>query len=114
MKIEIGNRKLIDITQDELMGLCMIEKVHAHADYWNPPIITDYDKKMFSDTIVMDYHSFRIEDGLKSDTLVFFFNHKEFTFHYHRKNREHDKGNNRLNLESIKYLISLGFDLPIY
>lgn len=114
MNLEIGKRKLIDITQDELIQICIIEKVIGSLEYWRAPIVTDFDNKMFPDTIVIDYHSLRIDDGLKGDTLVFYFNHQDFRFHYRKEDRNETQGSDRLNIQSIKYLISKGFDVPIY
>lgn len=112
MKLEIGKRKLIEITQEELLELCVIEKVHSFFEYWGRPIVTDFDKNMFSDTICIDYHSFKIEDGFQSKTISFYFNHQELNFHWNMEGRMTQR--NRLRLESYKYLISKGFDLPIY
>lgn len=113
MNIEIGNRKLKDITQDELIEMCLIEGVHAFLDYWSKPIVTDFDNKMFSDTICIDYHSLRLEDKFKSMTIMFYFNYTDFRYHWHREGQEHNT-RKRLKIESIKYLLSKGFDLPIY
>lgn len=110
--LEIGDRKLSSITADEILDVVMIEGCHAHLDFWNKPIILEYNNSMFSDTIVVDYQSTRIEDGVKSDVMTFFFELKWFSYNYHseRLDRSHSK---RFSLEAIKYLLSKGFYLPL-
>lgn len=116
MNIDIGSKKLSSITQEDVLQIVIIEGCIPCLEYWNKPIILQYDNTMFSDSIVLDYHSFRIEDNEESSIFVFFFNHKDISFHYHRDRHSIERrvGGNRLKLESIKYLISKGYDIPIY
>lgn len=116
MNIEIGNKKLSSITADDVLAIAIIEGCMPCLDYWDKPIILEYDNTMFSDSVVLDYHSFRTKDNLHSDVYVFFFNHKDISYHYHRDRHSIERrvGGNRLKLESIKYLISKGYDIPIY
>lgn len=116
MNIKIGDKKLSSITADDVLQIVIIEGCIPCLDYWHKPIILDFDNTMFSDSIVLDYQSFRIKDNIESSIFVFFFNHKDISYHYHRDRHSIERrvGGNRLKLDSIKYLISRGYDIPIY
>lgn len=49
-------------------------------DFWGNPVITDIDRNMFANTIVIDYEQTRIEDGEKSLTVMFF-EYNSLTYH---------------------------------
>jgi hypothetical protein len=54
---------------------------------------------------------------MKSSDFVFFFRFNNFSFHYtidYEKNKKQNLNSNRISLETIKYLISKGYDIPIY
>ncbi len=114
MKLEIGKRKLIDITQEELIELILIEGWCSVSEYWSDPIITDLNKTLFSDTIFIEYHSLRKSDNLQSERICFYLNHGEFTFHIEQKGRNNTERTFNFKIQSIKYLIEKGFDIPIY
>jgi len=117
MIIEIGNKPLREISADELKQIVIIEGCcpvieHNGEKIWNEPVITDFNNTMFSDTLVLDYNSYRKTDNLKSSDYVLFFNFKDFRCHY---TKDHQPGNGkRIGLETIKYLIKNGYDVPIY
>jgi len=116
MKVEIGKRKLIDITVFDLFELIIIEGVVSGLEYWNKPYMTDFTKTMFSDTIVIDYNQTRKSDGMLNDTLIFYFNHEKLSFHWRRESQNNSRPDqsSRLRIESIKFLIQKGYDVPIY
>lgn len=118
MIIEIGNKPLKELTAEDLRQIIIIEGCSPSLEYWNEPEITDFTNTMFSDTIVIDYLAYRKEDNLKSCEYTFFFNFKDFRFHYVR---DYEKGNpnyqpngKRVGLSTLRYLISQGFDVPLY
>lgn len=122
MIIEIGNIPLKDITAEDLLqiviieGCCPVIKYNEH-DIWKQPVITDFNNTMFSDTIVLDYSSYRVADNIKSGEYVFFFNFKDFRFHYTKdydQNKNQNPNGNRVCFETIKFLINRGYDVPIY
>lgn len=115
MKIlKIGNRDLATITKEEVLQVVMIEGCCAHLDYWDIPELTYFNNTIFSSTVVLEYFSKRKEDDIKGDVFVFFFNHKKFIFHYHNKYNLGMSSSHRLSLDTIKYLLKQGFNLPIY
>ena len=122
MIIEIGNKPLKEMVAEDLLQLVIIEGCCPFIEYecekiWSEPKITDFDNKLFSDTLVLDYNSYRIRDNYKSSDFTFFFDFKTFRFHYtvdYEKNKNQDSKSNRLKLESIKFLISKGYDVPLY
>lgn len=120
MIIEIGNKPLKEMTAQDLLQIVIIEGccpviMHNGEKIWNEPVITDFDNKMFSDTLVLDYTSFRVSDNMKSANYVFFFNWNDFNWHY-SKYYEQNKNLNpkRVCFETIKYLIAQGYDVPLY
>jgi hypothetical protein len=117
LHIEIGDANLKDLTKEQLIEIILIEGCTLHLDYWKQPVILDFSNKMFSDTLVIDFNQFRKEDNLQGRTIVFFFNFKDFSYHWHFKGEENDFSNTRrarVKMETIKYLIKNGFDVPLY
>lgn len=123
MIIEIGNKPLKEMTAEDLLQLVIIEGccpviMSNGKKIWNEPIIKDFDNKMFSDTHVLDYVSFRCIDNAKSCEYSFFFNWKSLNWFYsrdyHINKIQEDNRTHRACLETIKYLISKGYDVPIY
>lgn len=118
--IKIGNIPIKDISQDDILQIIKIEGVHNVFEYngkkiWDQPLVIDFCNTMFSDTVVIDYQQKRISDGLEGNIIVFFLNHNNFSFHWHFKDEDSSvsKGS-RLRIESIKYLIEKGYDVPLY
>jgi hypothetical protein len=118
MNVEIGNKPLKELTAEDLRQIVLIEGCSPSLEYWNEPQITDFANTLFSDTIVIDYLAYRKDDNLKSCEYTFFFNFKEFRFHYVRYyekvNPNHQPNSKRVGLETLRYLISQGFDVPLY
>lgn len=114
MIIEIGNRPLKDITQNDVLELAIIEGCCPSLVYWNRPNILDFDNTMFSETVTIDYESSKIENGATSDVFCFFFNFIKLSFHYSRnyKNNGIIIPTKNLSLESISYLIKQGYYIP--
>lgn len=115
-EVKIGDKKLSSITKEDVLRIAIIEGCCPCFDYWNEPTALDFDNIMFSDCVVLDYQSIRKEDNWKSSIFVFFFHHKDISYHYHRDRLSEERMTswNRLKIESIKYLISQGYDIPIY
>ena len=63
-------------------------------------------------TVVLEYYSKRKRDNIKSCVVVFFFDHKNFSFYYRTEAIE--RRNKRISIDTIKYLLKEGFNLPIY
>lgn len=70
--INNGKRQLRDITDQELRVIVEMSGCYGHKDYWGNFTITDIDRNMFKDSIVIDYEQTRISDGEKSLTVMFF------------------------------------------
>lgn len=118
MTLEIGNKPLPEITAEQVMELIKIIGALPSLEFWNTPVITDFSNKMFSDTVVINYHSYRISDNRESCHYIFFFNFKDFHWHYtkdfeihHKQQRHHSKN---LGIKEFRYLLQQGFDVPFY
>lgn len=122
MNIEIGNRKLSEITQNEALELIILIGAIPSLEFWNIPIIeyfeVDDDKGMYQN-VVIDYYSFRKSDELRSDDFRFFIDCKRFSFFYSKGNKffhedyKYRRGRD-FNIKIIKWLIQRGFEVPIY
>ena len=75
-----GKRQLKDITDQELRVIVEMSGHYGHKDYWGNFTITDIDRNMFANTIVIDYEQTRIDDGEKSLTVMFF-EYNSLTYH---------------------------------
>ena len=113
-QITIGDKPLMQISQVDLMELAVILGCCPCLDYWSYPEIVDFCDTMFSDTIVIVYHSKKIDGEYMSDPIEFFFKTNGLSFHYHRQNESCTNVSNRLSIEVIKFLIEKGYDVPIY
>lgn len=122
MEITIGDKPLKELKADELLQLVIIEGccpaiIYEDKRIWNEPVIKDFNNTMFSDTHYLDYSSYRISDNLQSSDYTFFFNYRNFSFHYtvdYDNNKDQPSSGKRLSIRSIKYLIEKGYDVPIY
>lgn len=120
--IEIGSKPLKEISKEDLLQIVIIEGacnviIHGGEKIWNEPVITDFDSTMFSDTVVLHYNSYRVRDNMKSADYIFFFNHKKFSWHYSRDyeaTRKQDGDSRNASINVIQYLISKGYDVPVY
>jgi len=119
--IEIGNKPLKELTSEDLLQIVIIEGccsviMHNGEKIWNEPVITDFNNTMFSDSLTLDYTSYRKSDNLKSSDYIFFFNFKDFSYHY-TKDYEQNKNqlikSKRVKLETVRYLINKGYDVPL-
>jgi hypothetical protein len=118
MNLEIGNKSLKELTPEDLRQIVIIEGCSPSLEFWNEPIIIYFTNTMFKNTIVIDYLAHRKKDNLKSCEYTFFFNFKDFRFHYVR---DYEKGSpnyrqngKRVSLSTLRYLIQKGFDVPLY
>ena len=122
MIVEIGNKPLKEMIAEDLLQLVIIEGCCNFIEYlgkkiWSEPKILDFDNKMFSDILVLDYYSIRLSDNFKSADIAFYFDFKKFQYHYtrdYKNNPNQQSKGNRLKLESLKFLISKGYDVPLY
>ena len=64
--INNGKRQLRDITDQELRVIVEMSGRYGHKDYWGNFTITDIDRNMFKNSIVIDYEQTRISDGGRS------------------------------------------------
>ncbi len=118
MVLEIGNKSLKELTAENMRQIVIIEGCSPALEFWNEPEIIGFDNQMFSDTIVLDHVSHRKSDYFRSVEYTFFFDFKKFSFHYVRDS-EKDQPNRQPNgqragLETLRYLIEQGFDVPLY
>ena len=113
-QVTIGDKPLMQISKEDILQLAIMQGCCAHLEYWNPPVLLEYNNTMFSDSVWITYQSTRKSDSIKSDVLVFFFNVRDISYHYHRENMTEQWYGRRLNLDVIKFLIEKGYDVPIY
>ena len=78
--LKSGKRQLKDITDQELQVIVEMSHHYGCKDLWGNPVITDIDRNMFQNTIVIDYEQTRINDGEKSLTVMFF-EYNSLTYH---------------------------------
>lgn len=114
VNITIGNTPLTDITKEDLLEIVVLEGCCPHISWWGTPEIVDFNNTIFSTCVVLDHISKRISDGLKSDILVFYFETKDLTFHWHKDGETSRFYRNRIGIDSIKFLIKKGYNVPIY
>ena len=122
MIIEIGNKPLKEMSAEDLRQIVIIEGccptiIHNGKEIWGEPEIADFNNTMFSDTLTLDYTSYRKSDNLKSADYIFFFNFKDFIFHYtkdYEQNTDQPSNGGRVGLETLRYLIANGYDVPLY
>ena len=113
-QITIGNTPLMKITKEDVLEIIIIEGCCPHMSCWSKPDIVNFDNTMFSRCVVLDHTSTRINDGLLSDLLVFYLDCQDLTFHWHKENNTDRFYIKRIGLESIKFLLKKGYDIPIY
>jgi hypothetical protein len=122
MIIEIGNKSLKDMSSEDVRQIVIIEGCCPYIEYngekiWSEPVMKDFNNTMFHDTHVLGYSSFRVSDNIESCYFEFYLNFKDFSYHYTRdyeSNQNQKSTGNRLGIKSIKYLISKGYDVPLY
>jgi len=105
------------MTADDLLQIVIIEGCLPSLEYWDKPTIVDFDNKMFATTHCLDYYSLRTEDKIKSSDYTFFFDFLGFSFHYTRdyeKDKEQKINGRRISIETLRFLISKGYDVPLY
>lgn len=116
--IVLGGRPLSDMDGEDLRRIAMIEGCCAYLEYWEPPVVLEFDRSTFSDTYVIDYQSRRKEDGVLSRVGQFFLDFKRMSFHrawnYDKPNRERRSlAGGRVSMATLQYLIDQGFDIPL-
>lgn len=120
MIIEIGNKKKEDITAEHMIDIIMIIGACNSLEYWNKPVVLEFDNTMFSDTIVVDYVSYRKSDNLKGQEYSFFFNYEKFSWYFVKdlynsdRDKKEDNIGRNLGIPELRYLIKQGFDVPLY
>jgi hypothetical protein len=115
MNIKIGDKKISELTPTNLIDIAIIEGVILNLEYWKIPNIIEFDNSLFSDTIVITYVQSRKRDDMLGNAIVMFFNWETHSFHWHLENRERDSSiSKNIGIETIKYLIHKGYDIPIY
>jgi hypothetical protein len=115
MNIKIGDKKLLDLTPINLIDIAIIEGIHLHLEYWNMPNIIEFDNSLFSDTMVISYNQTKISDNILGDSIIMFFNYETFSHHWHFEHKERNTSSQKnICIETIKYLIKQGYNIPIY
>ena len=118
MKIEIGNKNLSHLTGEHIRQIVMIVGACPSREFWNDPVIIEFENDIFSDTLVLTYKSYRKEDNKESMEFQFYFQFKDFWWHvtkdYERLGNNAPTYHRNVDYKTIKYLISDGFDIPIY
>lgn len=114
IQLTIGDTPLMEITKEDLLEIIILEGCCPHMSCWSKPDILEFDNTMFSTTIILSHQSKRNFDGLLSDILVFYLDCEDLTFHWHKENNTNRFYNKRMKIESIKFLIKKGYNIPIY
>ncbi|MDR1223266.1 MAG: hypothetical protein LBL07_10395 [Tannerella sp.] len=110
--IKIGSKPIKDIQIDDLIDIALIEGVCCNMDRFGRPVCAGFDCTMFSTAVVLEFYQEKISDGVQSDKIELFFLHEDLSFHYTYRGRS--SGIKRLSIESIKFLLQKGYDLPVY
>ena len=108
-----GKRQLRDITDQELRAIVEMSGHYGHKDYWGNFTITDIDRDLFRDCIVIDYEQTRISDGEKSLTVMFF-DYNSLTYHVDYRypySRQGDRKSLTANPKMLLWLLNQDFDL---
>lgn len=116
--ITIGDKELNQIEPEHLLGIISIEGCCPGFQFWDKPIFKEIDWTMFSDTVVIDYYSIRTSDKVRSRDYTFFFQYSDLSYHYHDNIRDENgqinsRGRGRIKMESIRYLIDKGYNVPL-
>jgi len=114
IKVEIGSKAMSELTPENMLHIVSIEGCSPSHEYWNKPDLLDFDNKMFSNVIVVEYVCYRKKDNKRSAEFTFFFQFKEFYFHYSRDDHHKQPNHKRVGLSTLRYLIEQGFNVPIY
>ncbi len=117
-RIEIGNKPLKELTPNDIIEIVKIIGCSPSLKYWHDPTLLDFSNTLFSDTIVVDYVSYRKSDNKKSCEYTFFFNWVELRWHYLKDFERHLKQyrphNKLASLPLLRFLIKKGFNVPLY
>lgn len=114
MTIEIGSKPLKEMTAEDVRQIVMIEGCCAALQFWNEPIVLDFDNTTFGNTRVIDYHSFRTEDNKQGAIFTFFLDFESFRWHYTKDKSTQTYGSGDFSIDVFRYLIRAGYDVPIY
>ena len=116
MIIQIGQKPLKEMSQEDLKQIVIIEGCCPSLQYWNEPEIIGFNNTMFSDTHCIDFVSYRTNDLVKSCEYTLFFNILKFSFHYTKDYEQNPKQNTngrRVGLETLSFLIRQGYNVPL-
>ena len=61
-QIVIGDKPLMQISEEDIFQVAVIQGCCAHPDYWNYPTLTEYNNTIFRDSVWCSYKSTREED----------------------------------------------------
>lgn len=111
--IEIGNKSFKELTQDDIVEIAKIEGAHSAFEFWGDIKVIGFNNKMFRDTSFIEYTQTRKTDNEERRPITFYFNYVDLDWHFNVEGDTY-KRTGRLRIESIKYLIKQGFDVPIY
>ncbi len=62
-QIVIGDKPLMQISEEDILQVAVIQGCCACLDYWNYPTLTEYDNTMFRYSVLCSYKSTRKEDN---------------------------------------------------
>lgn len=115
MIIKIGDKDISGLTPDNLIEIAKLEGVHCSFEYFSDLTYENFSNSLFSDTLVIDLKQYKISDPDIERVIVFFFNFKEFSFHWYFINDiDNMRHGRQIKMTTIKYLLEEGFNLPIY
>ena len=113
MKLVIGNKNIEDITKEEMVEVSILEGCCVSLEYWNKPHVVQFDNSLIPNTVYIKTQSTHKNDENRlSNEIDFTLDTKEFHTTYSFRGRNHPCKN--LTLESIKFLIKQGYNIPIY
>lgn len=54
-QIVIGDKPLMQISEEDIFQVAVIQGCCAHPDYWNYPTLTEYNNTIFRDSVWCSY-----------------------------------------------------------
>jgi hypothetical protein len=121
--IEIGDRAMSDMSEQEISDLLYHFGYSASKQFWHPPVVTIYDRVVSrkDNQVWFEWTTTRKSDGLKHEHKGWIEIGNSITKNaYHARivvvkhKDDNDIKGSDLPIQALAWLISKGFDIPIY
>ena len=114
MKIEIGNKSLSELTTENLIDIALIEGICFSLEYFERPKLVKFADPLLDDTSIVFFNQKRKRDDFFTKTVIFFFDYGSMSYHWVYYLLDSDGTEFNIKIDTIKYLIKEGFDVPVY